>query len=123
MLKEKLTPSILLSKRELAKDRRLRKKYGLTLEQWKIMLWKQQGRCKICERSFMEKRRRAQTDHDHKTGRVRGLLCFRCNHRLLGKGLEISWLHRSAAAYLESDYDGRREGVSTEHARKEPMTP
>jgi hypothetical protein len=47
-------------------------------------------------------------DHDHKPPhRVRGLLCFRCNHRLLGRGLENAFLHTQAANYLLSDFDGR----------------
>jgi hypothetical protein len=51
--------------------------------------------------------RRLYLDHDHVTGRVRGVLCFRCNHRLLGRGLENVALHRSAAEYLDSTFDAR----------------
>lgn len=63
----------------------------------------QRGCCKICLQ-----KRRLYIDHDHKgTHRVRGKLCFRCNHRLLGRGLESPWLHEQAALYLLSDFDGR----------------
>jgi hypothetical protein len=42
----------------------------------------QSGRCKICTRSASELKRRLAVDHDHKTGRFRGLLCATCNTRL-----------------------------------------
>jgi len=51
--------------------------------------------------------RRLYLDHDHKNGRVRGLLCFRDNHRLLGRGLESAELHRRAARYLDGTWDAR----------------
>jgi hypothetical protein len=41
------------------------------------MLAAQDGHCALC--SNTPKTRRLHTDHDHKTGHVRGLLCYRCN--------------------------------------------
>lgn len=53
----------------------LRDTFRLTPEQW-LQLWEfQGGKCPICNRPLVK----ALTDHDHKTGLVRGLLCFRCN--------------------------------------------
>ena len=50
-------------------------------------------------------------DHDHKAPhRVRGILCYPCNKRLLGRGLEDPALHRRAAEYLESTFDIRNLG-------------
>jgi len=43
---------------------------------------------------------RLMTDHNHRTGRVRGLLCFQCNHLVLGKFAQPERLRR-AADYLE----------------------
>jgi hypothetical protein len=54
-------------------------------------------RCGICGAG--PKTRRLHRDHDHATGRVRGLLCFRCNSVLRGY-MTADWL-RSAAAYLD----------------------
>ncbi len=48
---------------------------------WKAIFKKQHGRCAICERKFSLKNR-ACTDHCHKTGKFRGLLCHRCNRML-----------------------------------------
>lgn len=63
--------------------RRIEKLYGLSLEQYAVLLEKQGNACAICRRRFTkEKRRAACVDHDHETGRVRGLLCTACNFAL-----------------------------------------
>ncbi|HVL62404.1 MAG TPA: endonuclease domain-containing protein [Microbacterium sp.] len=46
------------------------------------MLKRQQGRCAGC--GGRPRKKRLAIDHDHKTGKVRGLLCSTCNHDLLG---------------------------------------
>lgn len=56
-------------------------------------------RCAICLRERSDKDRRLQRDHDHKTGRPRGLLCVRCN-RALPHWMTAEWL-RAAADYLD----------------------
>ncbi len=65
----------------------LRKKYGLTEEQAADILRSQDGRCAICsiEISFTasrDKPNHANIDHDHASGKVRGILCRDCNFRL-----------------------------------------
>jgi len=58
------------------------KKYGITPEDYKTLLEQQQGRCKICSSSEVSRSRSSYNlfvDHDHKTGKVRGLLCHHCN--------------------------------------------
>lgn len=52
------------------------KKYGLTKQDYLDLMIKQEGRCNICRK---EKAYTLVVDHDHKTGRVRGLLCYPCN--------------------------------------------
>ena len=91
------------------RDKYLRLTYNITERQYEYMLALTGGGCNICRRR-PKPGRRLPVDHDHKTGRVRGALCFRCNHRLLGRGLEDARLHESAAEYLRSDCDGRRVG-------------
>lgn len=60
------------------------------------LLAEQGGHCALCPST--PKNRRLHADHDHKTGRVRGLLCHRCN-RALAAWVSSQWLCR-AAVYL-----------------------
>ena len=55
-------------------NKRLLKKYGISLEQFWKMLCEQQGRCAVCLSPS-----NLQVDHDHNSGVVRGLLCLNCN--------------------------------------------
>lgn len=58
----------------------LRENYGITLEQREAMLSSQGHKCFICRASEAGGKHNAwHTDHCHKTGRVRGILCMRCN--------------------------------------------
>jgi hypothetical protein len=77
-------------RRKAMSDRkyRLKKLYGLTVEQYDEMLKRQGGVCYICHRR-PKRNRKLAVDHDHKhKGRpidaVRGLLCTNCNHEVLG---------------------------------------
>jgi hypothetical protein len=71
------------SGRKAATDRRshLKRKYGITPEDYDRMLEAQGGVCGICERLPREDIS-FHVDHDHETGEIRGLLCFRCNNAL-----------------------------------------
>ncbi len=60
----------------------LRNLYGITLEEYNQIFAQQNGCCLICERSQLELNKRLHVDHDHKTGRIRGLLCNSCNQGL-----------------------------------------
>src|SRR3989304_573545 len=55
-------------------------KYGLSVDGYNAILKAQGGACAICKKP--PKKRRLNVDHNHKTGRIRGLLCFRCNYGL-----------------------------------------
>jgi hypothetical protein len=59
--------------------------------------WNGGEHCGICGK--VSNGRRLDRDHDHKTGKPRGLLCWSCN-RQLRSWATVEWL-RSAAAYLE----------------------
>lgn len=63
------------------RDVRRARQYGITLEKYKAMFARQKGRCWICEKPFPSNRGRSgpTIDHCHQTGRVRRLLCLRCN--------------------------------------------
>jgi len=65
---------------EKSHERRVQITYGLRPGEYQMMLEKQDGRCAICGNKPVTIR--LAVDHDHQTGRVRGLLCRRCNRAL-----------------------------------------
>ena len=77
-------------------------RYGINAGQFLKLSERQRWCCDICTKPLP---RRAHVDHDHATGRVRGLLCWPCN-RLIGRHRD-PWIFRQAARYLESTFDGR----------------
>lgn len=82
-----------------ARDLRLRRTYGITADQYDEMLDQQNGVCAICERP--PKKMPLNVDHDHKSGLVRGLLCWTCNHRLLPAAGDNPERASRAAEYLK----------------------
>lgn len=65
-------------KGKLANKRyRLKKLCNITLEDWEQQYKVQRGCCALCGRAFLDMK--VQTDHNHKTGKFRGLLCVSCN--------------------------------------------
>lgn len=72
--------------------------YGLTEKSHGNLEELQDGRCAICRKRQVSKA--LAVDHNHKTGDVRGLLCSRCNHDLLGAAHESVRILLAAAAYL-----------------------
>lgn len=64
------------------------------------MLQHQGGVCAICNLPPRGKLP-LNVDHDHKTGAVRGLLCWTCNHRLLPAAKDSPQRLSAAADYLE----------------------
>ena len=57
----------------------LKYEYGITLDQYNEMFKAQEGKCAICQRHQNELTRTLCVDHDHKTNKVRALLCLTCN--------------------------------------------
>lgn len=57
----------------------LKRYYGISLAIYVQIFKKQNGRCKLCNVHQSQFERRFDVDHNHKTGKIRGLLCIRCN--------------------------------------------
>ena len=72
--------------------------YGLSNEQYEEMLSAQSGVCAICEKGCPTGKSLA-VDHDHLSGRIRGLLCADCNGAL-GHFKDDPALLRRAIVYL-----------------------
>jgi hypothetical protein len=75
--------------------------YGITKEERDSLFEKQGGRCPICGRHQSEVPQTFAVDHDHKNGKIRGLLCNSCNRGIgyLQDSVEICV---SAAEYLRN---------------------
>jgi len=74
----------------------LKVNYKLTIKEFNKMYRNQKGACAICTVSG----RRLVIDHDHISGKARGLLCDSCNH-LLGRANDSIDILRNAIQYLE----------------------
>jgi hypothetical protein len=87
-----------------AREDKLNTSYGISLREYDELWEKQKGVCAICERPETTKQHgrmaRLAVDHDHKTGKVRGLLCRKCNNMLGCSGDRVDILLKGAA-YLE----------------------
>ena len=84
-------------------DRRLRRDYGITLDEYNRILQEQGGGCGICgvvEARSKSGNGRLHVDHDHETGKTRGLLCDTCN-RGIGQLGDDPERVKAAVRYLE----------------------
>ncbi len=82
--KEKFKQSVYNSRKKNGRVNEIRntklKNYGLTLKKFNELINSQNNSCAICKKPFNEVT--ACIDHDHQTGKVRGLLCPNCNWAL-----------------------------------------
>lgn len=85
---------------ELMRVGQLRRKFGLSADEYADLVAKHGGVCRICQHACPTGRRLA-VDHDHKTGKVRGLLCQGCNTGI-GKFADDPARLMAAARYLLS---------------------
>jgi hypothetical protein len=81
------------------------KKYGMTLEQMQALVAAHDDNCDLCGKPDTTHRKRTWTrqltlDHDHVTGRYRGLICSECN-LALGHTKDDPALLRRMADYVE----------------------
>jgi hypothetical protein len=100
-------------------EQHLKYKYGVTHQEF-ISAWTDQsGKCSICFdelpdlMQYANRRRGYAIDHNHETGKFRGILCLRCNS-LLGMAKESSRILASAIGYLEKN--GSYEHILVDNA-------
>lgn len=81
----------------------IQRTYGITAEDYYNMLADQDGKCAVCESEEVNSSRISSgklfIDHCHDTGKVRGLLCSKCNHAIGLLNDDTDLLHK-AIAYL-----------------------
>lgn len=73
---------------------------GITIEEYDRLFSKQEGRCAICHRHRNELKQELSIDHNHRNGKVRELLCVKCNS-LLGYANDSVELLSNAIDYLK----------------------
>lgn len=104
------------------KSEDLRQLYGITIQDYDAMVKAQNKLCAICKNKeyvfnhVSQKTQRLSVDHDHATGKIRGLLCTRCN-KALGLFFDDPALLTAATEYLiqhkeESDDDRGKNGTT-----------
>lgn len=102
------------------RNTRLKKTFGVNYNQYQIMLEQQQHRCFICGEKEIASGRILSVDHDHETGRVRGLLCTNCN-TALGKLKDNVTFLEKAILYLQREYNvpvAEEEGYFIPHTER-----
>lgn len=66
------------NRKERKREQNYQRKYGISINTYELMLREQNGSCMICYRDEL-KEKKLDIDHCHRTGKIRGLLCARCN--------------------------------------------
>lgn len=61
------------------KSSQLKRIYGISLEDYSVLLEEQENKCKVCGKHEVDHHQSLHVDHDHNTGEIRGLLCTNCN--------------------------------------------
>ncbi len=93
--------------RRKKREDRLAREYGITIAEYESILASQNGVCAICRKGQEDegcrwngKREHFSVDHCHTTGKVRGILCARCNLGI-GMFMEDAEAMKKAVGYLE----------------------
>jgi hypothetical protein len=86
----------------------LKRKFGMTIEQYDAMLETQGGGCCICGRPPRDDIS-LHVDHDHSSGTVRGILCFCCNNALADFQENPTLLVKAASYVTAHDADVQEE--------------
>ena len=90
----------------------LKHRYGITLCTYTEMLISQNSSCAICSSTVpypsLPERKTFCVDHDHETGKIRGLLCMPCN-RSLGQFKDDATILRNADDYIDFHKKGKNE--------------
>jgi hypothetical protein len=81
----------------------LKRLYGISMDEYTDMLLAQGNACALCGKSQDEYSRFLHVDHDHATGRIRGLLCHVCNV-ILGVWFEDEERFQRTMEYLDAEH-------------------
>jgi len=90
--------------KESIQNRALKRYYDITLIEYDNLLSSQGGRCAICRTDNPGGKGRFLVDHDHKTNKIRGLLCHNCNS-MLGFSRDSQLVLERAIIYLTETFE------------------
>lgn len=99
----------------LSKDYMLQYHFGISLDDYREMLERQDYSCAVCKRAdgtdkhSGERKKQLSVDHDHTTGAIRGLLCNDCNRALGQLGDDVDRV-RALLAYMER-FEARKSAL------------
>lgn len=82
------------------KNTQLKIRFGITLNEYNNLLEKQNNQCAICFIHQGDIKKKFAVDHNHETGKIRGLLCHHCNVGLGHFRDNVDFL-QSAILYLQ----------------------
>lgn len=83
------------------KEYQRKKKYGISQDDYNLMLKNQNYCCDICKLNIKNYNKDFAVDHCHNTGKVRSLLCCNCN-TLLGMSKENVYVLKNAIKYIKA---------------------
>lgn len=95
-----------IRRKNLIRDSRLKKSFGISIDEYQNMFNNQKGLCKICGNPEKARQPNSEAfrllcvDHCHSTGKVRGLLCTNCNI-MLGQAKDDIQILSNAIEYLK----------------------
>jgi Recombination endonuclease VII len=101
--------------------RELKRRFGISLEEFDDILSQQGGVCALCQGPPRGRWKRFVVDHDHQTGRIRALLCLWCNSAL-GFAQDSPELLRSMAEYVKQHQPPPSQS-SSPHSQKQTLRP
>jgi len=103
MRRDGLDPWCKECKKRYSKSHYRYKKYKITNKKYDKMIEDQNGMCLICGRNFNKLHfpQHTHIDHDHKTGKIRALLCNNCNV-ILGNAFDNPLILINAIKYLKN---------------------
>lgn len=84
-------------------DRKRKLKYtlGISVKEFNEMIHQQNNKCKICNKELIHEKNKTHVDHNHLTGKVRGILCRHCN-LVIGQAKDSVKILKSAIRYLNN---------------------
>lgn len=67
------------SYKRIGRSAKLKKNYGIDIDEYNLLLERQNHKCAICQKEKTESDRTFCVDHNHDNGIIRGILCRNCN--------------------------------------------